>query len=230
MLRMDFVMKKILAICLTLAMISSIAATVFAAPGSFLHSPSGVPTPTIVDFKFQPSGCDAKLILTGYAERYTLSDDLKSLIEKAYEEIANISDITKLNADFASYVASKNINSSKLAVSDLFDLHIEGCLVHEDHVSLNIVLEADSLGKFVGLLHMPEEGVWEYVSNAKVTNDGKYLEFSVDSLSPFAIVVDTSGETPPTGDNSMIYVYVILMAVSAIGLAVVIVKKNRQSV
>ena len=227
---MDSVMKKILAICLTVAMLASMTATVFAAPGSFWYSPSGVPGPVIIDFDFQPAGCDAKLILTPYSERKTLPADLKTLIEKAYKEIAGTSDITKLNADFASYVASKNISSSKLAVSDLFDLRIEGCQIHEDHVSLNITIKADTLHKFVGLLHMTKDGVWEYVSNAKVTNNNENLEFSVNSLSPFAIVVDTNGETPPTGDNSMLHVYVIMMAASAIGLAVVIVKRRRQSV
>lgn len=226
-------MKKVLAICLMMVMVVSLSVTAFAAPGGFVSSPSGNPAPTVVDFDPKNDGCTAKLIITPYAERNTLPDDLKALIEKAYASIAESDDLTKLNSDLASLVAGKGIAADKLAVSDLFDAHITSCDVHEGHVDFDITLKADTLKKFVGLLHMNKDGVWELVTDAEVVNNGEHLKFSVDSFSPFAIVVDTSSGTPdapPTGDNSMIHIYAIIMAVSALAVIVIAVKSKKQRV
>lgn len=224
-------MKKVLAICLMMVMVVSMSVTAFAAPGGFVSSPSGNPAPTVEKFDPENDGCTAKLVITPYAERNTLPDDLKALIEKAYASIAESDDLTKLNSDLASLVASKGIAADKLAVSDLFDARITDCDVHEGHMNFDITLKADTLKKFVGLLHMNKNGEWELVTDAKVTNTGEHLEFSIDSFSPFAIVVDTTvegGDAPQTGDNSMIHIYVILMAVSALALVVILIKNKKQ--
>ena len=79
---------------------------------------------------------------------------------------------------------------------------------------------------------MNHNGEWELVSGAKVINNGEALEFSVDSFSPFAIVVDTTNENAGTSDNTMTYVYVTLMAASAAGLIIVLLlgrKKQKSS-
>lgn len=226
-------MKKVLAICLMMVMVVSMSVTAFAAPGGFVSSPSGNPAPTVVDFDPENDECTAKLVIIPHAERNTLPDDLKALIENAYTSIAESNDLTKLNADLASLVASKNISADKLAVSDLFDAHITGCDMHEGHVNFDITLKADTLKRFVGLLHMNKNGEWELVADAKITNDGEYLEFSIDSFSPFAIVVDTTvdgGDAPQTYDNSMIHIYAIIMAVSALAVIVIAVKSKKRRV
>ncbi|MBQ5601984.1 MAG: LPXTG cell wall anchor domain-containing protein, partial [Clostridia bacterium] len=123
--------------------------------------------------------------------------------------------------------AKKKIEGKNLVVSDLFDIHTTGCDFHEGHFDFDIVLAADSLKRFVALLHMNKNGEWEVIDNARVTNNGEHLEFSVESLSPFAIVVDTS-DGPQTGDNTMIYVSFILMIVSAAALVVVLIKSKKQ--
>ena len=64
-----------------------------------------------------------------------------------------------------------------------------------------------------------------------MVNNNEHLQFSVDSLSPFAIVVDTTidgGDAPQTGDNSMIYIYVVLMAASALALVTILLKNKKQ--
>jgi LPXTG-motif cell wall-anchored protein len=220
-------MKKILVICLTLIMVASMTVVVFAAPSGFLSSVSGKPAPTIVSFDPSNDECTAELIITPYSERHTLPEALRVLLEKAYNDILNIGDLTKLNAELAKIAAKKKIEGKNLVVSDLFDIHTTGCDFHEGHLDFDIVLAADSLNRFVALLHMNKNGEWEVIDNARVTNNGEHLEFSVESLSPFAIVVDVS-DGPQTGDNTMLYISLIMMIASAMALVFVLVKSKKQ--
>ena len=225
-------MKKVLAICLTVIMIVSMSVTAFAEPGKFLKSPSLNPIPEILEFLAKDDSCTAKLFITPYIDRDTLPDALRTLLEKAYADIVNSSDLTELNAAFAALAAENEIDGTKLAVSDLFDLHLTGCDYHEGHKDFDVVLKAETLKNFVALLHMNQNGEWELVTDAKVTNNGEHLEFSVESFSPFAIVVDTTNDNAGTSDNTMTYVYATLMAVSAAGLVVVLLlgrKKQKSS-
>lgn len=226
-------MKKVLAICLTMVMVMSMSATVLAAPGGFVSSPSGNPAPTVVDFDPSDDDCTGRLVITLYGDRYDLSDALRSLFEKAYKSIVNSDDLTNLNAELAKIAANKNIAGADLAVSDLFDIHVTGCDYHDEHVDFDITLDADTLNRFVGLLHMNKDGVWELVTDAEVVNNGEHLKFSVDSFSPFAIVVDTSSGTsvaPQTGHNSMIHIYLIVMALSTLAVIGIAVKSKKQRV
>lgn len=223
-------MKKVLAICLTMVMVASMSITALA-KGGFVSSPSGNPAPTVEAFKPSNPDCKAGLDITSYSERGDMSEELRTNLEKAYNDIANTDDLTKLNADLAKLAKDKNIDGTKLAVSDLFYLHETGCDNHSGHNGFEVTLGADTLNNFVGLLHMNKNGEWELVSGATVVNDGKSLKFSVDSFSPFAIVVDTSfngSDGPQTGNNSMIYIYVILMAVSAVALAVILIRNKKK--
>lgn len=224
-------MKKVLAICLMIVMVVSMSVTSCAAPGGFVSSPSGNPAPTVVDFDPSNDNCTGWLVITPYGDREDLSDVLRSLLEKAYKDVVNSDDLTKLNAELAKIAADKNIEGQNLAVSDLFDIHVTGCDFHDGHFGFDITLDADKLSSFVGLLHMNKNGEWELVADAKVVNNNENLQFSVDSLSPFAIVVDTTidgGDAPQTGDNSMIYIYVILMAASALALVTILLKNKKK--
>ncbi len=224
-------MKKVLAFCMMILMIFSMSISAVAAPGGFMSSPSGKPAPGIESFDPENEDCTGQLVITPYSGRGELSEFLQGLLEKAYTMIANSTDLTKLNADFAKLVARLNLNNSQLAVSDLFDIHVEGCDVHEGHLNFDVVLSADTLNKFVALLHMNHNGEWELVSDAKVTNNGTHLEFSTEELSPFAIVVRTDAgtpDTPQTGDNSLIHLYAVIMVISAILTAVIAVKLKKQ--
>ena len=226
-------MKKVLAICLMMVMVLSMSVNVFAASGGFVSSPSGNPAPTVVSFKPSDDDCTAQLVVTPYGDKHDLSDALRAMFEKAYNDIVNSDDLTKLNAELAKLAADKKIKGKDLAVSDLFDIHVTGCDYHDEHVDFDITLDADTLDRFEGLLHMNKDGVWELVTDAEVINNGEHLKFSADSFSPFAIVVDTSSgspDAPQTGDNSMIHIYAIVMAVSALAIVVITVKSRKQKV
>ena len=226
-------MKKILAICLMMVMVVSMSIPAFATPNGFISSPSGNPAPTLISFDASDEDCTAKLIITPYGDRQDLTDSIRTVFEKAYNEIAGSVDLTKLNADLAKIAADKNIAAKDLVVSELFDIHVTGCDYHEGHVDFDITLDADMLKHFVGLLHMKRDGLWELVTDAKVVNNGEHLSFSVDSFSPFAIVVDTSEDTPKspqTGDNSVIHIYVIIMAVCTLAAIVIANMRKKQRV
>lgn len=227
-------MKKILAICLATIIAVCLSVGSFAAPGRFVSSPSGNPAPRLVSFEPTDDECTGQLVVIPYAERDALPADLKTLIETVYAEIAGTDDLTLLSADLSKLASDMNLDSKALAVSDLFDMHIVNCNQHEGHFNFNIVLSAETLDKFVALLHMNENGEWELVENAKVTNNGENLEFSVKSFSPFAIVVNTEGdvsEVPPeTSDHAIIYFYagIMLVAVLAIVVVFVVIKRRKQ--
>ncbi len=226
-------MKKSLAFCLTIIMVMSISVTAFAVPNGFLVSPSGNPAPGVVTFDPKDDDCTASLIITPYGDRHDLPDDLREIFEEAYEQIVGADDIADLNDDLKKVAEDKNIDSENLAVSDLFNLHAIGCDIHDDHYGFDIVLEADTLNRFVGLVQLNSNGEWELITNAQVIKNGNHLKFTVDYLSPLAIIIDTtiySDKTPQTGDNSMVDTYAILMALSALAIVFVLVKGKKQKV
>lgn len=221
-------MKKVLAICLTVIMIVSMSVVAFASLGGFVISPSLNPAPIVIDFLAKDEDCTADIVITPYIDINLLPETLREMMKKAYADISGSIDLTALNAELKAFAAEKGIDGTKLAVSDLFDLHLTGCDYHEGHTDFDVILKAETLENFVALLHMNHNGEWELVPDAKVTNNDEHLEFSVESFSPFAIVVDTTNENAGTSDNTMTYVYVTLMAVSAAGLIIVLLLGRRK--
>ena len=218
-------MKKVLALCLTLVMVVALAVPAFAGLGGFVSSPSGNSAPQLKDYYNEDHECTASLVITSYADRYTLDDETRAMIEEAYGTIVGTDDVTTLNADLAKLAKDMKIDPSKLAVSDLFDISYYSCPQHSEHGKFFITISAETLKNFVGLMHYDGEN-WELISDAKI-EDGD-LVFSVDDLSPFAIVVDTSAGSPITGDFSNIGFYAVVMVVSAVALVVVAVKLKKR--
>lgn len=222
-------MKKVLVICLTVVFMVSMTLTTFAATGSFVSSPSGNAAPGQVEFKPADEDCTATLVITPYSEKNELTTAIKTMMEKAYNDIKGTEDLTTLNATLAKLAKDLKIKGSDLAVSDLFDIHVTGCDYHDGHTDFDIVLSADSLKNFVALLHMNKNGEWEVVDGAKVIANGEHLSFSVDAFSPFAVVVNTAAKPSQTGDSNMTPVYAAIMAVSALALVVILVKSRKKT-
>ena len=224
-------MKKILVMALLAVLVVGMSVSAFAVTNGFVSSPSETPAPEVIEFEPVDEECTAQLVITPYAEKEELSSTLKTMIEKARDEVAASTDLSELNQDLAQVVADKKLKGEKLAVSDLFDIHTTGCDFHEGHVDFDVTLSAETLERFVALLHMKKDGEWELVEDARVTHDGDHLEFSVDSFSPFAIVVDTNTTdegVPPLGVSSRMYVYAALMVASALVIAVLLAKAKKQ--
>lgn len=224
-------MKKVMAICLTLVMVMSLGIAAFAAPGSFISSPSMNKAPVLISYENESSDCTAKLILTAYADRKTLPENLCAMIEKAYDMIVGTDDLSTLNSGVADLAKDAGVKVTALSVSDLFDLRYVDCSNHDLHGSFRIVIESETLENFVCLLHY-YNGEWSIVDSAKVTNDGKYLEFTAKEFSPFAIVVKTDAEnvTPPyTGDNSAIFICSVVMAISVTTIVVLLATSKKRT-
>ncbi|MCQ2428202.1 MAG: hypothetical protein MJ137_07385 [Clostridia bacterium] len=203
-------MKKFISIVLVAVMAIACGVSAFAATG-FVSSPSGNPAPVVVS---------GSVKVTPYAERSTLTPELKTLIEKAYSEIAASSDLTALIPGLSALA-----NGKQVSVSDLFDISP----VQSSNNGYDVVLKADTLKDFVALAHMTKDGKWEVISGAKVSADGKNLEMHLTDCSPFAIVV-ANNRSPETGSNAIIITLASIMAVSAAAAVSVAVVRKKRSV
>lgn len=218
-------MKKVLVFCLALVMLLSVSVTAFAA-GSFIESPSNNKAPEIVDSENESEDCTAKLVVTPYSERDKLDDEQRKNIEKAYEIISTTDDLTKLNDELEKIAKEKEIDGKDLAVSDLFNIGFTGCDDHDNHGDFKVKLNSETLDNFVALLGFDGNN-WRVYKDVKVEKDG--IVFLTDVPENFAIVVNTgAGSPPPTGDNSKIYLWIMIAAGSA--LAVVLLSLNKKRV
>ena len=68
-------MKKILLLVLAVVLGLSLSFTVFADPGAFQNSPSTLQGPELIDANNDHHDCIARLIITSYADRHTLTDE-----------------------------------------------------------------------------------------------------------------------------------------------------------
>ena len=220
-------MKKVVALLVTFAMLFSLTVVAFADTGAFIESPSKKRAPTLVSFKIGTVGCKGQIVITGYADRASLSADARTAIEAAYAMIKGTKDVTTLSTALASLATSKGIKASSLAVSELFDVALEGCTEHTSHAGVEVVISPESLVGFVGLIHF-ENNAWTLVTSATV--DGENLKFTVDTLSPFAIVVNTEElEKPNETGDAITYVLISLAVLSAAGLVAVAVSKKQRA-
>lgn len=222
---MDFIMKKFAVICLSLALLFSLSMTAFAAPSGFVSSPSGNAAPVLVSYSNESESCTAKVEVTPYSERDDLEPAIREKLEAAYAQILNSADGDAFSKILAQLAKSKNVSASTLSVSDLFDISSFGCSDHEGHGHFTVTLRAETLEHFVGLLHL-YNGEWEII---KAEKNGDSITFDVKEFSPFAVVVDNgSGDsTPQTGDNSMIYLWVMVAAAAGLLLILVGMKKQK---
>ena len=219
-------MKKILTVIALSLLVFSMTFSATAAEdlGSFVQSPSANLSPEIVEGGSEDHDCDEPLIITAYVDREELPAELKAEIEKVYTKIKSVNNLTTICPALKTLANKKNIPTSNLEVSDLFDIrdahdNIEG--------KFDIVLKAETLENFVGLLHYTD-GKYELVEDAKVVEkDGEtHLVFSTNGLSPFAIVVDTGADIPVEADNDGIIIAVLAVVAIAegAGLVAILVK------
>lgn len=216
-------MKKVLAICLTLIMLVSISVPAFA---EFVSSPSGVRAPELIEGKNESEDCDAMLVITAYADKHDLPEETRKKLEEAYDIIKKTGDLSKLTEDVKDVADEAGVDVGNLAVSDMFDISSTDCGTHADHGHFDITLKPESLKNFVCLLHY-YNGEWRVVKDAKITQNGQHLEFTEDEFSPFAIVVATE-ESPKTGLDNSLWIYLIIMVVSAAALFFIWKKTRKQ--
>lgn len=207
-------MKKVLVVIMALAIMVMCSVSVLAAPTNFISSPSENSAPTIVDSTNEDEDCTAFVVTTPYSQRQNLSSNSKSKIEKAYKNVTETPDISKLNEDLEKAAKDQGINGEDLAVSDLFDIDYKDCVEHDDHGKFTIKLSAETLKNFVGFMRYDGEK-WILIKDATV-KDGKYLTFTSQELGTFAIVVNKDKTSPATGDNISAEMLVMLVSLCAV--------------
>lgn len=189
-------------VSLILAAVMALSITV-AASAAFVSSPSTNAAPVLEEVKGGEEGLVIKV--TAYKDRDTLDAEGKAAIEDSYNDIKNAPDIASLVSTVKDLADKAGAKVADLKVADLFDVSaVDGEITGK----VTFVLNAETLKNFVALLH-DKDGKWEVVEGATV--DGDKLTFSVDSLSPFAVVVNAGDDkdSPATGntvDYGMIFV------------------------
>ncbi len=215
-------MKKVLAIVMVIMMVAVMGMTAAAAPGDFVESPSINTAPIISGAQNSSEDCDAEMVITAYSYRNNLETEEKALMESAYAEIKSEEKSESLTKALKKIAETKNVDGEVLAVSDLFHIDHTNCDDHENHGYTTLTIKASTLKNFCGLMGF-KDGKWTMIEGATVTADGK-LTFKVEDFGAYAIVVDAvTGISPDTGDNSLTAVWFVLLAVSAAGLATIVV-------
>ena len=169
--------------------------------GSFTSSPSANRKPDV-----QGGGSDAgedctmndpehgkdAVIVVPYSERATLPDGGAEM-EAAYWTIANNTDLGELGEVFKKLANLSNVDSKILSITDLFEIHHDGCDAEHSTYTIRIKPQNPKIyDNFVSVVYYDGEE-WVRV-NSSVDEDG-VITIVTDKLGvPFAIVVhDGSG-------------------------------------
>lgn len=211
-------MKKALVVIMALVIMTLCSVSALAAPTNFVSSPEENKAPVIVDVTNEDEDCTATVNVTPYSQRKNLSSNSRTNMEKAYKNITETPDLSKLDKDLEDAAKKQGLDGDDLAVSDIFNLEYDDCVEHDEHGNFKIKLTADTLKGFVGLMRFDGEK-WTYVKGAAVT-DGTYLTFTADKLDNFAIIVKKDTVSPATGDFVSVAM-TVAMLVSLCGVAVV---------
>lgn len=214
-------MKRFFAFFMTVVLVVAMSVPAFAALGEFISSPSGVAAPELVEYKPTTHECTAKLVITSFADRHALDDATRALIEKAYNDIVNSQVINnQLKEELTKLANTLKIDYSALAIGSLFDVSYYECPVHAEHKGFTITVKPEIADNFVGMLHMNADGKWELLeSSADEVN--KTITFTVNNLSPMAIVYNTNPDAPITGDSTGAWIYVSIMVASVVALGAI---------
>ncbi|MCD8375355.1 MAG: hypothetical protein LUD69_00235 [Oscillospiraceae bacterium] len=218
--------SSLVAVVLALAML-----TVAASAATTTASVESKAAPTVSAAK-DSSGNSLTLTVTAVSAASDSSTDstVAANLTAAYEEVKNASSLTDVASDFATVLAKVNssLSVSDMVVRDLFDISLpEGTTVSGSiTISLSVDIDDDAT---VLLLHWPSDGDCEVIVPDSLSSG--VLTFTVDSLSPFAIVVDsastsssttsstTNSTSPQTGES--ISGVALIAAAGFLGLAVV---------
>ena len=220
-------MRKTIVFLMTLVLIMSVSVMgVAAVTGGFVKSPSLNPAPELIEATDKGGECDGTFIVTPYDERDNLNEEEKKEFEESYRDIKANPNLGNLTSDIGELAKRKNLDETKLAVSDLFHTHVEDCTHGDDvvHGPFDVVLEADTLEKYVGLLHY-SNGEWSLVKDATINLDG-HLVFEAAKLGSYAIVVNTDESLvpqPPTGDE---FPWIAVALVAMIAVTTVVFVKS----
>ena len=230
-------MKKVLALCVALLMVVVLAVPAMAA-GAFVSSPSTTPAPELEGFTPDSEDCEAQITITAYANRKNLSEEDRTALEEAYNEIVHHTADNPFKRILGQLAEKLNCDTTQLSVSDLFDIDLTNCARHDGHGGFTITLKVSSAAQIVGILHF-NGTEWEITEIQNVDSEKGLVTFHGTDFSPFALVVDNGSGDPiiggvdnePAPNNTWWIVLVVVVVVLAAGAAVAYVfyKKNKSA-
>lgn len=221
-------MKKLFAIILMAVMVCAMTFSAGAAPGSFIESPSLNKAPIIIEYYNSNGDCIGTVYVTSYGDRNVLELVERENLENAYDSIRNSTTVSALIPDIVGIAQNLNVSPDNLAISDLFNLSLEGCDDHDEHGYFSIKLQPDTVKNFVGLVYF-ENGEWHVVEDAKV--DGDCVIFTTDVPRALAIVVDVDNSIVDVPVTGQIIPWVLMGAIvlSATGIVILVVSYRKRT-
>ncbi|MBE6542566.1 MAG: hypothetical protein E7672_09020, partial [Ruminococcaceae bacterium] len=148
-------MKKIVSVFVSLLMMMSLTIGAIAAADDFVVSPSQKDAPGLEDFEG-----DGDLVIVGYGDRDSLTDEQKKEFEDSYDSIRNAEDLSDLVGELKEIAEALGVDTDDLEVSDLFNI----ILGKNGDVYSDVTISPEVLDNFVALI--------QYV-------DGKNLQFDI---------------------------------------------------
>lgn len=227
-------MKKFLMLAIAVLMIASLSITVCAeGNGSFVSSPSANRTPMIVEGSNENEACNINegnaadsIVIVAYADREILPDGGAEM-EAAYVTIAGTEDLGELGSEVEELAALYRVDGEKLAVTDLFEMHHEGCAeAWHGNFDLQIVPQNHQLvDNFAGVIHF-RDGKWSVIDSS--VDEQGVITMSIEDLEgPYAIVVhDGSGMSPQESAFMAAGLSIVAGALSLILVGVVFHKRE----
>ena len=211
-------MKKLLALALSLVLvISAMTLAVSAASDDFVMSPGQAGAPEVIN---DPK-TDYTVGITAYKDRDSLSEEKKTEIEAAYNDLAGASDLSKI----VEGVDLKEGVEDEIGVGEVFDASIISGTA-EGAVSFKLRSASFADENFVALLHYVNG---KFVVVDDVTVKGDVADISVDSLSPFAIIVNANyNEAPVTDDITMKIAIPGAVCFALIGAGLIALSKKKE--
>ena len=201
-------MKKIWTLLTALVLVAAMGSVAFAAPNNFAKSPEAQDNLKVYDYE-SLDDCEGEIILTPYRNRETLDERNREQLEEARREAEEASSVAELAPEVKEIAKELGLSTERLAVADLFDLHVNDCIEHlstvtgveADHGRFIIRLNNGLASRYVCLLSYAE-GEWMVVDNAHIEKNN-LLKFQTDRFGAFAMIVktDEGRDTPPTGSD-----------------------------
>lgn len=208
-------MKKIFALVLICLMVFATVLPV--AADEYVASPSLKEAP-----KMEVEGGNGTATLTSYSykDKDKMPEEVRVVIEAAYNTIMNAEAVTDLCPALADMAKKEKMASEDLVISDIFDIDCS----EADGGSFKVKLTTEEGLNVVALLHYTN-GAWEMV-DAKI-KDG-VVSFEGDNFSPFAFVVYT-GEGGNGGSLVWLWIVLAVLVVAAVAVVVFFMLKKKKT-
>ena len=208
-------MKRLIAVLCVAVMLLAASVSVAAAHEDFVQSPSSSGAPSIVE-----GDTDSSITITSYRDRLSeLESSEVEAFEDAYDSVVEVPSVVELVPEVAKEANKVNVDTSYLAVSDLF--YVKGSGKSE-----KVSIKSAMFTNFISLFSFDGEK-WNIVE-VEVDEDGVISFISDGGI--YAVVV-SSGQVPDRdtdGCSKLINIWIIICIIVTVILITWIVYKRRK--